>query len=162
MEKDFFARLLALGGVLLLGDVAQGQTPSVPTIPNVNPADDIQVIQNGFPVVGNKYAPVPVITGVHGYKNLGTLATAQTLTFTNAIEYMIAQSSASIAATTLNTSANPGDGQHECFIDLNAVGTLTVVAAVGTIHASVPTAAVAATPVCWIYSAASNTWFSSP
>jgi len=163
MDKELFASLLALGGVLLSGEMAQAQS-TIPTVVAVNPGDLMQVIPNGVPSAQSKYGNVPVVTGVHGYSKLGIISTGSTFAYTNSIEFMIAQASSTTAAVTLTTSPNPGDGQHECYLNKATTTSLTVSAGAAsqTVDASVATAGVANTPACWTFDAATATWYGSP
>lgn len=142
---------------------AVAQTPSVTPITRISPNDVVQDIVGGQPSPQSYYVAVPTITGVHGYDNLGVISTGSTVAFTNQMEFVIAQASSTTTKITLDTAVSPADGQHECFRNLATTTTLAVVGATGqTIDATVPTAGVAATTACWLYSAATATWYGSP
>lgn len=159
MKKIFGALAIAFG--LALGGYGIAQTITVPQVNNVGSSDLFQDVINGAPGPISFYATAAQINGVIGYTNQGVLATGQSLTFGNSTQEILAQSSGTIAALTLNASANPGDGQLNCYFNTQATTALTWNANSSIFTQSIsgaPSAGVANTKYCMMWSRSSGSW----
>jgi len=154
-------KLLAFGALALLATsvAAQNTVPSVP-FSDVNTL--IPVVPQGAASAKTVTAPLPVVTGVHGYANALAAVTAWTHTFSNAEEYFMMQPSGTLANGTIITAPSPGDGQRECFFSTQTQSSITWTANTGQTLSGAPTAGVANTPVCMIYDKADAAWYRSP
>ena len=133
----------------------------VPQVPNVGVTDLFQDVTNGYPTSPSFYATAAQINGVIGYNNQGVLATGQTIAFGNPTQLITAQSSGTIAAVTLTASPNPGDGQLNCYFNTQATTAITWNAN-STLFtqtiANAPSAGVALTKYCMMFSKATSAW----
>lgn len=154
------SRFLAIAALALgLGSAAAiAQSVNLPQVVNVGAADMFADIVNGQPTAQSGFASAAQINGVIGYANAGMLATGQTLTFGNATQEILAQSSVTIAAVTLTASANPGDGQLNCYLNSQTTTAITWNANTGQTIAGAPTAGVANTKACMLFSKATSSW----
>lgn len=160
MSLRKFALAAALAAFGFAGvAVAQNTTPTLPLVSPLNTGDYVQVIPGGQPYVGNKYAPAGAVAGVPSYVNLGVTTSGNTYTYTNSQVWMLMQPAATLAAVTLVTAPNPGDGQRECFVSTQTTTTLTWNANTGQSISNAPTAGVANTAICLIYVAGTSTWY---
>ena len=144
-------RIYGLFGAAVLGALATlaiAQT-TIPTVVNIGPSDLVGIVKGG-----NASAPTQFATS-----DQGVLATAQSLTFGNSTQLIIARSSGTIAALTLTAAAAPGDGQVECYLNTQTTTAITWNANTGQSITGAPTAGVAATQACMIYEAAAATWY---
>jgi hypothetical protein len=148
----------ALGGVLGAALTLAIAQVTIPTVTSVGTGDYFQDIVGGNAQAGNRYATAAQINGPIGYVNAGVLATGQTLAFGNSTTEIVAQSSATIAAVTLTASASPGDGQLNCYMNTQTTSAITWNANTGQTISGAPTAGVANTRACMIYSAAAAAW----
>lgn len=160
MKKfSIVSSFLAGAGLTFLAGIAISQVITVPQVVSVGPGDLFQDVVNGSPAVGNKYATAAQINGPIGYLNEGVLATGQTIAFGNATTEVYAQSSGTIAAVTLTASANPGDGQLNCYLNIATTSGITWNANTNQSISGAPTAGVANTKACMIWNAANATWY---
>ena len=158
LKKILVGASLALS---LAAGIAIGQVIYVPQVANVGASDLFLDVTNGQPTNPAVYATAAQINGVIGYQNAGVLATGQTLTFGNSQQEIIAQSSGTIAALTLTASANPGDGMLNCYLNTQTTTAITWNANSTVITQAIsgaPTAGVANTKVCMIWSKAAGSW----
>ena len=136
-------------------------SPYIPLVPNVGATDVFPDVVNGYPTAQTYGATAAQISGLVGYSNQGVLATGQTIAFGNATQLVTAQSSGTIAALTLTASANPGDGQLNCYFNTQATTAITWNAnstLFAQTIANAPTAGVALTKYCMMFSKATSAW----
>lgn len=150
--------LAAAAIVGALASLAAAQIVATTTV-NIAPSDLIGVVKGGNPSAQTQFATAQQINGVIGYSDQGVLATAQSLTFGNSTQEILARSSGTIAALTLTASAQPGDGQLNCYFNTQTTTAITWNANTGQSISGAPTAGVANTKACMIYEAASATWY---
>lgn len=158
-------RVVALSLLACFGafcGLAIAQTIIIPQVGNVGTGDLFQDVVNGIPQAPGYYSTAAQIAGVPGYNNLGVITTGNTYTFGNATTNMIAQPSGTLAAVTLTASANPGDGQTNCFLSTQTTTSLTWNANSTVVTQSIsgaPTAGVANTKYCMLWNKANATWY---
>lgn len=149
---------ISMAALLNVG-VVEAQV-SLTTVPHANPTDLVPDIVKGQPTAQGHFATVPQVSGLAGYVFANAVTTTSTISFAAAQQYEIINNSASIAALTLVTETNPGDGQLECVFNNAAVGTLTWSASTGqTIGSNVVGTLAAQVSECIIYDAAKATWY---
>jgi hypothetical protein len=152
-------KLLLSAVLAAVGFASEGYAQIViPLVPNVGNKDLFGDIVGGYAGMGNEYATAAQINGVIGYQNAGVLATGQTILFGNATQLIAAQSSGTIATLTLTAAANPGDGQINCYFNIAATTAITWNANTGQTIANAPTAGVANTRYCMLFSQTTNSW----
>ena len=154
-------RIYGLFGAAVLGALATlaiAQT-TIPTVVNIGPSDLVGIVKGGNASAQTQFATAAQLNGVVGYSDQGVLATAQSLTFGNSTQLIIARSSGTIATLTLTAAAAPGDGQVECYLNTQTTTAITWNANTGQSITGAPTAGVAATQACMIYEAAAATWY---
>jgi len=159
--------LAALGALGVLGaGYAIGQV-TLPTVTSVGTHDLFNVLVNGVPVAGNRYATAAQINGVPGYKVLysGADAAGQTITYTqtSGVSNVFAYSSGSaITSVTITTDSSPGDGERLCYVgDGAATTSLTFTAATGQTIKPTISAGVSDVPICLTYVASAAAWYRS-
>jgi hypothetical protein len=164
MNMKFNLKALLLGsliGAAALVAAVEAQVITVPQVTSVGPTDLFQDVVSGQGTIPSYYATAAQINGVIGYQNAGVLATGLTLTFGNAQQEIIAQSAGTIAALTLTASPLPGDGQLNCYLNTQTTTAITWNANSTIITQAIsgaPTAGVANTKVCMIWSAKAASW----
>ena len=163
MKKSLIAVSLAALG--LVGYAAAQVT--LPKVTNVGTSDLFNVVVNGVPVAGNRYATAAQINGVQGYYVLysGADANGQTLTYTqtSGISNVFAYATTgAITSVTITTDPNPGDGERLCYVgDGEATTTLTFTANTGQTIKPTISAGVSDVPICLTYVASLSSWYRS-
>lgn len=135
---------------------------TLPNVVSVGTTDRIEVVVGGVPTTQSKFASASQINGVVGYSNGGAVSTAWTKTMGDSETNFFIQPAGTLATGTLTTSANPGDGQRNCFLSTQTQTAITWTANAGQALSNAPTAGVAMVPQCMQYSAATATWYRSP
>lgn len=155
----FAATVFILGVLFLAGKVDKASSQvTVPQVAYVGTTDLFQDSVGGIAQVQTSYATAQQINGVIGYQDAGALLTGQTLAFGNSTTEILAQSAGTIAAVTLTASANPGDGQLNCYMNTQTTSGITWNANTGQTIANAPSAGVANTRACMIYNASKAAW----
>ena len=162
MKKSF--ALGALLAALAFGHAfAQATAPTVVPIPSTSQTDLMPIIPKGNVTAQSHFATLPQVNGASGYHNGGVASTAWSYTFKPGEQYFFIQPSGTLATGALTTEANPGDGQRECFFSTQTQTAITWTANTTlftqVIDGSAPTAGVADTLQCLIFSTATSTWY---
>ena len=156
MKTRILAALLLLGA---FAGYALAQTVIVPQVSTLNPnADAIQVIPNGAPQVGNKYAPPALLTNVYGYYKGGAVTTGFVYTFGQNVTYAQFAPSGTLAWGYFYLAAAPSDGARNCLFSTQTLTGATVYANTGQSINNAVTSVTANTGVCYLYSASNATW----
>lgn len=159
MNKKFRIGLIA-AGILAIAGLAYAQVTTLPQVSKLSPTVDlIQVIPNGQPNAGNKYAPITMATNTVGYYKAPVANVAGfTYTFGTNVTFAMFNPAGTIATGSITLAANPSDGSRNCFFTLNIITTLTLSANTGQTLNNAATATTANGTQCYVYSASNSTW----
>ena len=165
MKLSRFAKLrlgvMAVGlaaFVGLLGIVAIAQV-TLPQLQRVDPvADLIQVIPQGQPSSGNKYATAEQVSQ-NGLQYAVPL-TGFSLQFNNGTGYYLIKPAGTLASGTFTFDPLAGNGQRACVYSTQTQSAITIAPGANqTIGGSAVTAMTAATSYCWVYVYSTATWW---
>jgi hypothetical protein len=161
--KKFLAGVLSAALLLGVAGLAYSQTYALPQVTNgyVGPTDLFQDLVNGVASgPSNVYATAAMISGPQGYVKTTPL-TGFSLSFAPGQIWMLLTPAGTLSTGTITMTANPGQGQRDCFRSTQTITTLTMAVASGsgqTIDSPITTDTSATTTYCWVYNQASSTW----
>ncbi|HEV2674149.1 MAG TPA: hypothetical protein VGV37_06365 [Aliidongia sp.] len=152
---------LALAGLLLVAGGAFAQQIPVPQVQSLGSTDLVPVIPGGQPQAATYYATAGQVAGVFAYSIQAPL-TAFTITDGNGVSFLFLNPAGTLATGTLTMMAVPSDGQNFCLESTQTQTAITISANTGQSLGgtlATPTALVANTRYCWLYSRSAATWY---